>query len=134
MKETFKGTLKGTLKATPEGNLKGALKGTLPNLLSQSENFKLCGFIYLVFLKKFELFSGLAIGEESQNPVIGTLKGALKGTLKGALKETLKGALKGTPPKTQEMEMFNWSARLFGDVESEVRGLRIYGLSLGSGV
>jgi len=29
-----------------------------------------------------------------------------------------------------EMEMFNWSARLFGDVESEVRGLRIYGLNI----
>ena len=27
------------------------------NLLSQSENFKLFGFIYLVFLKRFELFS-----------------------------------------------------------------------------
>ena len=35
------------------------------NLLSQLENFKLFGFIYLVYLKKFELFLGLVIGEES---------------------------------------------------------------------
>ena len=35
-------------------------------LLSQLEDFKLFGFIYLVYLKKFELFLGLVIGEESQ--------------------------------------------------------------------
>ena len=34
-------------------------------LLSQLEDFKLFGFIYLVYLKKFELFLGLVIGEES---------------------------------------------------------------------
>ena len=34
------------------------------NLLSQLENFKLFGFICLVYLKKFELLVSLVIGEE----------------------------------------------------------------------